>query len=211
MRAAHVLRALDVAVHDDGEQPAGKMARIVPAVELDLLRLLRVLAVGARRIGIAAVGADQPVHHQLQRRGDLVPVHRRDDHDAVRRHPHRIDVVHPVLRLAERIVRIAGAWPVAERRRGREARLAGMDVAPVFRGEPRQVEHLDLDARLRVEYLARDLHQPPGLRHLAGAGVLGARRAVDRAGCAAAGRVVVPALAPRGSRRARRASRCARS
>ena len=139
----------------------------------------------ARRVGIAAVGADQPVHHQLQRRGHLIPVHRRDDHDAVRRDPHRIDVVHPVLRLAERIVRVAGAGPVAERRRGREAGLAGMDVAAVFGGEPRQVEDLDLDAGSRRERLAGDLDQPPALRHLAGAGVLAARRAVDRAGCAA--------------------------
>ena len=42
------------------------MPRIVPAAQLDLLGLPRILAVCPRRIGIAAVGADHAVHHQLQ-------------------------------------------------------------------------------------------------------------------------------------------------
>ena len=51
---------------------------------------------GCARIGIAAVGADQAIDHQLQRRGRLVPVHRRDDQDPVGGDPARIDLVHPV-------------------------------------------------------------------------------------------------------------------
>ena len=139
-RAPHVLGALDVAVNDDREQPAGQMARIIPAVEFDLLGLLRVLALRQRRIGVAAVGTDQPVHHQLERRGDLVPVHRRDDHDAMRCDPQRVDLVHPVLGLAERMVRIARARPVAERRRGREAGLARVNVSAVLGRQPGQIE-----------------------------------------------------------------------
>ena len=125
---------------DDREQPARQVLGVVPALQLDLLGPLRVLAVGAGRVGVAAVGADQPVHHQLQRRGDLVPVDRRHDHDPVRLDPHRVDLVHPVLRLAQRVVRVAGAGPVAERRGGGEAGLAGVDVAAVLGGQPAQLQ-----------------------------------------------------------------------
>jgi len=69
---------------------------------------------------------------------------------------------------------------VAQRGRGREAGLAGVDAAPVFGGEATQVEQLDLDVRLGGEHLAGDLDQPIGLRHFARAGVLAARRAVDQ-------------------------------
>ena len=113
-RAPDVFRAFHVAMNDDRKQPALQMPRIVPALELDLFRELRILAwVG--RIGVAAIGADQPIHHQLQRRRHLIPVHRGEDHDAMGRDPHRIDLIHPVLRLAQRMVRIAGARPVAKR------------------------------------------------------------------------------------------------
>jgi hypothetical protein len=57
---ADVLRTLDVAVNDDREQPAAGVAGIVPAFELDRLRQLGVLALRQGRVGIAAVGADQP-------------------------------------------------------------------------------------------------------------------------------------------------------
>jgi hypothetical protein len=43
-------------------------------------------------------------------------VHRTDDHDAVRRDPHRIDLVHPVVGLAQRMIGIARARPMTERR-----------------------------------------------------------------------------------------------
>ena len=66
---------------------------------------------------------------------------------------------------------------MAERRRGREAGLAGVDVLAIFAGEPGEVEDLDLDP-VDAANLRRDLGQPPALRHLAGAGMLGARRAV---------------------------------
>jgi hypothetical protein len=65
---SHVLDTLDVPMHDDGEQPTREMAGIIPALELDLLRQLGVLALRARWIRIASVSADEPVHHQLERR-----------------------------------------------------------------------------------------------------------------------------------------------
>ena len=49
---ADILGPSDVAVDDDREQPALEMARIVPAVELELLGVLRVLAVGAVGSGL---------------------------------------------------------------------------------------------------------------------------------------------------------------
>ena len=81
-----------------------------------------------RRVGIAAVGADQPVDHQLQHARRLVPVDRRDDHHAVRRRPALVDLGHPVVGLVERMVRIAAARPVAQRHRRRHAALARIDA-----------------------------------------------------------------------------------
>jgi hypothetical protein len=62
-----VLCPFDVPVHHYGKHAAGEMARVIPACELDLLGKLGVLALCTRRVGVAAVGADQPVHHQLER------------------------------------------------------------------------------------------------------------------------------------------------
>src|SRR5215468_2225386 len=107
------------------------MSGIVPTFELDPLGQLRVLALRARGVGIASVRADQAVHHQLERRGDLIPVHWRNDHDAVSGDPHWIDLVHPVLGLAERMIGIARAGPVTERSRGGKTRLARMNTASV--------------------------------------------------------------------------------
>ena len=50
---------------------------------------------------------------------------------------------------------------------------------PYSEVEPGQVEHLDLDALRPRSAVAGDLDEPPALRHLAGAGVLAARRGVD--------------------------------
>src|SRR5205814_9846193 len=63
----HVLRAFDIPVHDDREQPALEMARIVPAFELDLFGELGVLTLRAGGVGVSAVCADEAVHHQLER------------------------------------------------------------------------------------------------------------------------------------------------
>src|SRR3546814_19559339 len=76
----------------------------------------------------------------------MIPVDRRDQHDAVRPNPEWVDVVPHVLRLAERVVGVAGAGPVAERRRGREAGFAGVDVPPILGAQARKVELLNLDA-----------------------------------------------------------------
>ena len=54
------------------------------------------LPVRRRLIGIAAVRAHQAVDHQLQHARRLIPVDGRDDHHAVRSHPARIELVHPV-------------------------------------------------------------------------------------------------------------------
>src|SRR3546814_5015960 len=79
-----------------------------------MLVLLGILAVGRSRIGFAAIGANQPVDHQLHRARRMIPVDRRDQHDAVRPNPEWVDVVHHVLRLAERVVGVAGAGPRSE-------------------------------------------------------------------------------------------------
>src|SRR5262245_34763389 len=111
------------------------MPGIVPAFELDPLGQFRVLALRARGVRIASVGADETVHHQLERRRDLIPVHGRNDHDAVSGNPHGIDLVHPVLGLTERMIWITRAWPVTKLRCRRKARLTLVYTATVFRGE----------------------------------------------------------------------------
>src|SRR4051812_41342970 len=130
-------------------------------------------------IGIAAVGANQAVDHQLQPRGCLVPVDRTDDHDPMRCRPHWINVNHPVLHLAERMIWVTGAGPMAERHGGRDAGLAGMNYAPVFGYEPAEIQNLGFKLRLPRENLTRKHREPPRLRRLAGTGVLVAAGAVD--------------------------------
>jgi hypothetical protein len=61
------VRSFDIAVDHHREQPAFQVPRIVPAFHLDFFGAFGVLAMGARRVRVAAVGADQPVHHQLER------------------------------------------------------------------------------------------------------------------------------------------------
>ena len=94
------------------------------------------------------------------------------------RDPALVDLVHPVVDLVERVVRIAAARPVAERHRGRHAALAGVDLAAVFRREQAQVEEVDLDPVLR-EHLADEAGEAERLRDLARAGAVVARRAAD--------------------------------
>jgi hypothetical protein len=76
-----------IAVDHDRKMPAIEMARIRPALQLQRLGFLRLLAVGRGWIGIAAIGADQAVDHRLQSGRRVIPVHRRHDHDAVRGDP----------------------------------------------------------------------------------------------------------------------------
>jgi len=58
-------RAGGVAVHDDGKEPAGEMARVVPSFELHFLGALGIFPAGERRVGVAAIGADEPIDHEL--------------------------------------------------------------------------------------------------------------------------------------------------
>ena len=59
-----------------------------------------------------------------------------------------------------------------------KACFARMNVAAVFGCQPRQVEHAHQSPFDAADF-ARDLQQPPTLRHFAWAGVLAPRRAVD--------------------------------
>src|SRR5437867_1772252 len=122
-RAAQYVCAGRVAMHEDRKRATGEMARVVPAVELQLLRQLGGFSARRCWIRIAAVGTDEAIHHQLQRARRLVPVHRRDDHDAMRGNPAWIDLVHPVVHLPHGVIGITRAWPVAQRHRGRDARF----------------------------------------------------------------------------------------
>jgi len=58
-------RARGVAVHDDRKEPAGEMARIVPSFELHFFGALGIFAAGERRVGVAAIGADEAIDHEL--------------------------------------------------------------------------------------------------------------------------------------------------
>jgi hypothetical protein len=55
-----------------------------------------------------------------------------------------------------------------------------VDVAPVLRGEPAQVEQLDRDPRRSSEYLACDFEQAIRFRHFTRTGVFAAGRTVDQ-------------------------------
>jgi hypothetical protein len=68
---------------------------------------------------------------------------------------------------------------VAERRRRRKARLAGMDLLTRLGGKPAQIEHLALHGSFAGDDLTSAFQQPVGLGHLAGTGVLAAGRRVD--------------------------------
>jgi hypothetical protein len=68
---------------------------------------------------------------------------------------------------------------VAERRRRRKARLAGMDLLTILGGKPAQIEHLALHGSFAGDDLTSAFQQPVGLGHLAGTGVLAAGRRVD--------------------------------
>ena len=65
-RMERLLGTFGIAMRDQGKQAAGEMAGIVPACELDLFGLLRVLAVRPRRIRIAAIGADQAIQEEVR-------------------------------------------------------------------------------------------------------------------------------------------------
>jgi hypothetical protein len=173
-RASKRLDARGISVNDKREQTAGEVTGIGPSLELERLGFLRLFAIGGGRIGIASVGAHQPVHHQFQHAWCLIPVHGRDDHDAVRRDPARVDLVHPVVDLTHRVVRIARAGPVAQRHRRGHAGLARKDLPAVLGREQTQVEQIAGDART-FELLTRQLHEPEGLGHLTGARLIVAR------------------------------------
>lgn len=92
---------------DDCKNAAFQMPWIGPSIQFQLFGLFRILSVCRRRVRIAAVGADQPVDHRLERRRRLIPVTWGHNHDAMRPYPKRIYLVHPVIRLAEAMVWVA--------------------------------------------------------------------------------------------------------
>ena len=72
-----------IAVGDNGERAPGQVLGIRPAVAFEFERLGpgRIFSAGAGVVGIAAVGADQPVDHQLEAGRRVIPVHRTGDED----------------------------------------------------------------------------------------------------------------------------------
>ena len=152
------------------------MPGIVPAFELDRLRLRGFLAVSAGRIGIPAIRADEPVHHELQHARCLIPMDGGHDHHAMGGDPARIELVHPVVDLAHVMIGVAGTRPVAERHGGGDARFAGVNLAAVFGVDPAQIEEVHGEAAVPFEAFAHLCCHPECFRHLAGAGFIGAWR-----------------------------------
>ena len=81
---------------------------------------------------------------------------------------------------------------MAERRRRREAGLAGVDLAAIFGGQPCEIEDLGLEAVFLLQHPARDGREPPALGHLARAGMVASRRAVDEENAAPKLPLLVP-------------------
>src|SRR5215813_5156213 len=121
------------------------MTRIMPAFKFHFFGSLRILAAGQSRIRIAAVRTDQAVDHQLQRAGRLVPMDRAEDHHAMCGDPTRINFRHPIVDLSHSMVGIAGAGPVAQWHRRRDAGLTWINYSTVFRCKPAQVEKIYLE------------------------------------------------------------------
>jgi hypothetical protein len=94
------------------------MFGVIPAFELKRLGCGRIFAVRGGRVGVAAVGAHQSVNHELEWAGCLVPVHGRQNDDAMRSSPALINFSHPVAGLSLRMVGVATARPVAQRHGG---------------------------------------------------------------------------------------------
>ena len=105
--------------------------------------------------------------------------HGRDDHDAVRFHPKRVDVIHPVVDLSQGIVRITGTRPMTECRRRREAGFAGVDLTAIFGCETSEVENGDTHAGLLLQFLSRGFHHAVAFRQFAGTGMLTAGGTID--------------------------------
>ena len=166
-------------MHDQPVRPASQMLGVVPAGQLQRLGQLGLLALGGGRVRIAAIGTYQPVDHQLEHAWRLVPVHRREDDDAVGGSPFLVDFSHPVVGLARSVVGIATARPVTQRHGGGHAGLAGVDVQVVAGGQQTQVEQIHLDT-FGLQNLPRPLGHAEGLGDLAGTAAIVARRTTDQ-------------------------------
>ena len=177
-RPAYAFDTRDVAVHHETIDASRQVLGIVPAGELDLLRLGWILAVCRCRIGVASVRAHQPVHEQLEHARHLVPVDGRHDDDAVRRGEALVDLGHPVVFLAEAVIGVARARPVAQRHCRRNAPLAWVDVELIVGRDEAQVEEVDFDM-LGLHDFRHDQREPECLRNLAGARAVVARRPID--------------------------------
>jgi hypothetical protein len=97
--ASKCLRTRSIAVHDSGEESITQVMWIRPARQLERFGFVGILSMGRTGIRISAIRTDQTINHGLQRTGCLVPVDRRDDHDAVSGHPEWIDLIHPIVGL----------------------------------------------------------------------------------------------------------------
>src|SRR5262249_2079005 len=109
----------------------------------------------------------------------LIPVDRCYDHDPVRTDPKRINLVHPVISLLQRIVRIATARPVTKRHGRRDAGFTRVNLPAHFGGQMREIEKIDGEPALSKNRFGK-LAKPPAFRHLAWTGLVTARRPVDK-------------------------------
>ena len=122
--APQIFRAGGITVRQHREGASREVLRIIPAFEFQRLGEQRVFTLGGGGVGVAAIGAYQPVDHQFQARRCLIPVHGAQHKHPVRSHPTRINVRHPVVGLTQCVVGITRTWPVAKRHRGGHAALA---------------------------------------------------------------------------------------
>jgi hypothetical protein len=80
--------------------------------------------------------------------------------------PAGVQLIHPVVHLAHRMVRIARAWPVTERHRGRDPGLTGKNLPPILCGEQAEIPKAALEPVTALD-LARRRQAPraivPGL------------------------------------------------
>ena len=95
------------------------------------------------------------------------------------RNPTRVDFRHPIVDLSQRVVGIAGTWPVAERLRSRDACLTGINDLTILRREPAQVEKVYLETFVSGDDFFGYFRQTKSFRHFSRTGLIAAGGAVD--------------------------------
>ena len=97
----------------------------------------------------------------------------------MRRGPTRVNFRHPVVDLSHGMVGIAGAGPVAQWHRCRDAGLARIDDSTILRREPAQIQKVHFETSVPGDDFFGYFRQTKSFRHFSRTGLVAAGGAVD--------------------------------